>query len=69
MTHVTPQPDRLSDESGADLARAVALMQIAGRRRTLIRAGRTRVSVALSAASAATWTYALLESVAALRGG
>ena len=56
-----------SDASGAALARAAALMQVAGRERTLLQAGRTQVSFGLALASAATWGYAAFAAAAVLR--
>jgi hypothetical protein len=67
MSKTTPIPSPPSADSGAALARAAALMQIAGRERTLIQAGRTRVSLVLALASAATWGYAAFAVAAVLR--
>jgi hypothetical protein len=47
MSQTVPTPGRPSDASGAALARAAAIMQVAGRERTLLQAGRTQVSLAL----------------------
>ncbi len=58
---------RPSDEAGASLARAAALMQVARRERTLLQAGRTRISLTLAVASAATWGYAAFAAAAVLR--
>jgi len=42
-------------------------MQVAGRERTLLQAGRTQVSFGLALASAATWGYAAFAAAAVLR--
>jgi hypothetical protein len=49
-------------DSAAALARAVALMEVAGREHTLVRAGRRQISLALGTASVAAWGYAAVVS-------
>jgi hypothetical protein len=67
MSQTVRTSGRPSDASGAALARAAALMQAAGRERTLLQTGRTQVSFALALASAATWGYAAFAAAAVLR--
>ena len=67
MPKPLPARGRPSDESGAALARAAALMHVASRERTLLQAGRTQVSFALAVASAATWGYAAFAVAAVVR--